>query len=341
MFTLAVDVMGGDLGPHVALRACRKLLKRRPDVNLIIAILASEAEMAAKLLGHPQRVRILPCETQISMLDKPAQMLRCGQSSTMAQAVLEVQEGRAQAIISAGNTGALMVLSKHLLSTLNGIARPALATILPSRHKPLLMLDLGANLNVSPEQLVQFAALGYSWSKLLMTPNPQVGLLNVGKEASKGTERLRETDELLKVALPEAYQGFCEGNDIYDGEFDVIVTDGFVGNVMLKASESLSYWLLEQINAEFRHHWLRRWFVPLWYRSFKAIERRMAPARYAGALLLGINGVVVKTHGSSDERTFYNALNYVLAQLVNYQGATMQSCLDEVLSRLSPPAPLQ
>lgn len=334
MFTLAVDVMGGDLGPHVALKACRKLLRKRKDVRLVISILQPLAAEAEKYLGHSDRVRILPCETEISMDDKPSRMLRSGLNSTMAAALLEVKSGRAQAVLSPGNTGALMILSKHLLKTFDGIERPALATLLPTRNKPLLMLDLGANLNVSAEQLSQFAALGWSWSHLQVAANPKVGLLNVGREPSKGTERLQEADQLCRAMLDDDYIGFCEGHDIFAGSLDVLITDGFVGNVVLKASESMSHWLIELLNTQFRRHWLRRWFLPLWYSAIRYIEKIIAPARNGGAMLLGIDGVVVKTHGSSDIRTYLHALNYVLEQLACYNADTMQQTLNKLHEKL-------
>lgn len=319
--------MGGDLGPHVALKACKKVLRKRTDVCLVITILQPLAAEAERYLGHSDRVRIIPCESQISMDDKPARMLRSGLKSSMAAAILEVQSGRAQAVLSPGNTGALMILSKHLLKTFTGIQRPALATLLPTRNKPLLMLDLGANLNVSTEQLSQFAALGWSWSHLQQAKNPKVGLLNVGKEATKGTERLQEADQLCRTMLEEDYVGFCEGNDVFDGNLDVLITDGFVGNVVLKSSESMSHWLIGLLKKEFSQHWFRRLLLPVWYGAIKSIERTIAPARHGGALLLGIDGVVVKTHGCSDTRTYLHALNYVLEQLACYNAETMQQTL--------------
>lgn len=334
MFTLAVDVMGGDLGPHVALRACKKLLRKRNDVQLVISIIEPLAAEAERVLGRSDRVRVLACESEISMDDKPARMLRSGLKSTMAAAILEVKSGRAQAVLSPGNTGALMILSKHLLKTFDGIERPALATLLPTRNKSLLMLDLGANLNVSAQQLSQFAALGWSWSHLQASANPKVGLLNVGKEATKGTERLQEADQLCEAMLGKDYIGFCEGNDVFDGRLDVLVTDGFVGNVVLKASESMSHWLTGLLRQQFGQHWFRRWLAPVWYNAMKRIEKTIAPARHGGALLLGVDGVVVKTHGSSDTHTYLHALNYVLKQLDYYNAQTMQQTLSSLQEKV-------
>lgn len=332
MFCLAVDVMGGDLGPRVALKACKKLLKERQDVQLIVCILQDQARYAKFYLRSSHRVQIVGCEHAIDMNDKPSQILRQSRNSTMAAALQAVADRRAQAVISAGNTGVLMALSKHLLPMYEGIDRPALATLMPTRGKPVLLLDLGANLNVSSQQLLQFAALGVAWSQLPSSQQPQVGLLNVGKEATKGTERLRETDELLRQRLPHQYAGFCEGHDIYAGELDVIVTDGFVGNLVLKASEGLSELLIDTLKSQFKNHWFRRWFALLWAAPMRKIIRELSPAYNSGAVLLGVNGVVVKTHGHSDARTFIHALHYVVQQLQHQDSCTMQQRLQELLN---------
>lgn len=332
MFTLAVDVMGGDLGPRVALKACKKLLRQRSDVRLIISILQDQLDQAHSVLQHySHRVQLIGCEQQIDMSDKPSQVLRQSKNSTMAVAINEVAAGRAQGIISAGNTGVLMALSKHLLSMHQGISRPALATLLPTRGKPLLLLDLGANLNVSNEQLLQFAALGVSWCRLHNAHEPKVGLLNVGKEATKGTERLQEADGSFKQTLANNYAGFCEGHDLFSGKLDVVVTDGFVGNLVLKASEGLSELLIDELNSQFKHHWFRRWFRLLWTAPLREIIRKISPAYNGGALLMGINGVVVKTHGNSDVRTFNHALHYVLEQIEHYDGLAIQTSLNAIL----------
>ena len=337
MFSIAVDVMGGDLGPRVALKACKKLLKQRPDARLIICIVESELNFAIRYLRSFDRVTCVGCESQIAMSDKPARVLRDGLNSTMAQALREVKEGRAQAVLSAGNTGALMALSMAILGTLNGIDRPALATLLPTRHKPLLMLDLGANLNVPTDLLMQFAALGYCWSARFITPDPKLALLNVGKEVTKGTERIKDCDQRLQAMLGDSYVGFAEGNDIYQGELDVLITDGFVGNVVLKASESLCYWLIEQMHTGFKRHWLRRFLMPLWWRAVNHIEARMSPARNSGALMLGVDGIVVKTHGSSDNRTFLHALNYVSQQAEAFDKPALEQALHELQEKIKIP----
>ncbi len=330
MFTYAVDVMGGDLGPRVAFKACRKFLRFRRDVSLIIAI-TPELEPEARSFfpdRHPA-VRLLVCDSVIHMNDKPSQMLRKGLGSTMAGALREYHAGRAQGMISAGNTGALMVLARHILGTLPGIDRPALATTLPTRSKPLLMLDLGANLEVDNQQLVQFAALGAGWCMTLGNLTPKVGLLNVGRESAKGTGCIRQAAETLQATMPDLYAGFCEGDDLYRGELDVLVTNGFAGNIALKVSEGLSDWLQELFYREFRNHWFMRWFAWLWLPAVRHIEQRISPARHGGALLLGLKGVVVKTHGKSDARTFRYALRYLHQKAQHFDAEKLTEYLEK------------
>ena len=341
MFTYAVDIMGGDLGPRVALKACKRFLRFRRDVNLIVTTTAEfEADVRSAFSSRKNSVRILVCNNAISMADKPAQMLRSGLTSTMAAALSEVAEGRAQGMVSAGNTGALLVLGRHILGMIPGIDRPALASLLPTRREPLLMLDLGANLSASPEQLVQFAALGVGWHESQHETPARLGLLNVGRESAKGTDAVRCAAGYLETAMPDRYQGFYEGDDIYKGEIDVLVTDGFAGNITLKASEGLSEWLQELIYKEFRQHWFMRWFAWLWLPAVRNIEKRISPARHGGALLLGLKGIVVKTHGKSDARAFRYALKYLhrtsasfdLERLAGCVAKTQQSvglCIDE------------
>jgi len=335
MFTYAVDIMGGDLGPRVALKACRRFLRFRRDVNLIVTTTAEfESEARSILSLRKNNIRIRVCENAICMDDKPAQMLRKGLTSTMAAALQECAEGRALGMVSAGNTGALLVLSRHILGMVPGIDRPALATLLPTRKAPLLMLDLGANLAASPEQLVQFAALGTAWFESQNDTTARLGLLNIGRESAKGTDAIKQTADYLAQALPDRYLGFYEGDDIYKGELDVLVTDGFAGNITLKASEGLSEWMQELIHKEFRQHWLMRWFAFLWLPAVRNIEKRISPARHGGALLLGLKGVVVKTHGKSDARAFRYALKYLHKTSARFDLQKISQCVEKTQQSL-------
>jgi len=316
MFTIAVDVMGGDLGPRVAFKACKKILKSQPDLSLILTLTADvEPDARLYLSRYQNRIDFLVCDSFISMEDPPAQVLRRGKTSTMAMAVQQVQQGAAQGIISVGNTGALMVLSRFMLGTLDGISRPALATEIPTRDKPLLMLDLGANLASSADQLCEFARLGAAWSRTHGVSTPKVGLLNIGQEPCKGTEEVQRAGQQLHASMAPYYVGFREGDSIYSGELDVLACDGFSGNVALKTSEGLAGWVAIELSRVFdrsRWSWLLR---PLWAGVFKGVLRRFTSASYAGALLLGVNGLVVKTHGKSDDVAFYAAMKYLIDQL--------------------------
>jgi len=249
------------------------------------------------------------------MHDQPASALRRGKSSTMATALRQVHEGKAEGVISVGNTGALMALSRSILKTINGVSRPALATQLPTGGKPLLMLDLGANLSSSSEQLCEFASLGAGWCKAQGVTVPKVGLLNIGQEESKGTQEVQLANQHLQEVMPRYYAGFREGDSIYSGDLDVLACDGFSGNVALKTSEGLAGWVtLELISVFDRSRW--SWLLrPLWIQLLKGVLKRFTSTRYAGALLLGVNGIVVKTHGKSDDIAFYAAMNYLLEQI--------------------------
>lgn len=316
MFTIAVDVMGGDLGPRVAFKACKKLLRQQSDLQFILALTAEfEVEAQHYFSRYSSRITLIVCECCVSMHDAPAQTLRSNKKSTMAVAIEQVKAGRAQGLLSVGNTGALMVLARSILGTLHCISRPALATQLNTRGKPLLMLDLGANLSSDAEQLCEFAHLGIAWCKARGSHSPKVALLNIGREECKGTEEVRSAGQSLCLQMPAYYRGYCEGDDIYSGHLDVIVCDGFSGNVVVKTSEGLAGWFSQEMSMAFsgsRWSWL---FGPIWNILINSIRKRFTATRYGGALLLGVNGIVVKTHGKSDDAAFFAALAYLIKQI--------------------------
>ncbi|ASP39880.1 phosphate acyltransferase PlsX [Bacterioplanes sanyensis] len=317
MFTIAVDVMGGDLGPRVAFKACRKwLANESKDSQLLLVMTADHQQQAQEQLAdYSGRVRFVLADSVISMSDSPAQALRHKISSTMAMALQLHADGEADAVLSVGNTGALMALARQRLGMYADFDRPALAACLPTRQRPVLMLDLGANLDSSAQQLEQFAALGLAWQMMQGNAARRMALLNIGQESCKGTSTIKDAAERLRERWPEQFVGFCEGTDIYTGELDVVVCDGFVGNVALKTSEGLSSWLSEQIQREFQRHFWGRSFYPLLRPIIARLLRRFNASRYAGALLLGVQGMVVKSHGNSDWRSLNNALCFVHAQL--------------------------
>ena len=315
MFTIAVDVMGGDLGPRVAFKACKKILKSNPDLSLILTMTSEFAEDARSYFSrYLQRIQIIECVDFVAMDDQPARVLRHGKQSSMAMAVQQVKDGHAAGVISVGNTGALMVLSRSILGTVNGISRPALATQIPTRDKPLLMLDLGANLESSADQLCEFARLGAAWCKAQGQRSPKVGVLNIGQEACKGTTEVQLAGQRLTEQMSQHYVGFCEGDSIYSGELDVLACDGFSGNVALKTSEGLAGWVVIELSRVFDRSPLSWVLKPLWASLLRGVLKRFTSTSYAGALLLGVNGIVVKTHGKSDETAFAAAMNYLIDQ---------------------------
>lgn len=317
MFTIAVDVMGGDLGPRVAFKACRKWLADRPSTDRLVLVMTEEfqAEAEEQLSDYLSQVRFVMAQSAISMADSPTAALRQKQSFSMSMALQLHADGDADAVLSVGNTGALMALARKQLGMYDGFDRPALAACLPTRRRPVLMLDLGANLESSAAQLEQFAMLGIVWQSVQGNRTQRMALLNIGQESCKGTSTIKEASERFRQRWPQQYVGFCEGSDIYTGELDVVVCDGFVGNVALKTSEGLSAWLSDQIQREFQRHFFGRSFYPLLRPIIDRLLRRFNASRYAGALLLGVKGVVVKSHGNSDWRSLHHALGFVAAQL--------------------------
>ena len=308
--TVAIDAMGGDHGPSVTVPAALAFREATPDTRIIAGGLAAALEKA--LAGTPaglrERIDVQPATELVAMDEPPADALRKKKDSSMRVAINLVKEGRAHACVSAGNTGALMAIARFVLKTLPGIDRPAIASQLPTRRGVVTMLDLGANVNCSAAQLVQFAAMGSALcSAVEGIERPTVGLLNIGEEDIKGNELVKETAELLKVSGLN-FQGNVEGDDIYKGTTDVIVCDGFVGNVALKTSEGLAAMLYDFLKAEFTRNPLTKLSALFAYPVLMAFRRRIDPRRYNGATLVGLRGVVVKSHGGADVLSFGNAL---------------------------------
>lgn len=319
MLTIAVDAMGGDLGPRAAFWAVKKVLARKRDIAIRLYVEESLVQEATDIIADGSgRLRVIGCGVSVSADDKPSVVLKRRQSSSMVRALLSCRHGESQGVLSVGSTGALMILSRRLLGVLPGIDRPALATQIPTRGKPLLLLDLGASLGATASQLVQFAVLGVAWCRSMNIHEPEVGILNVGHESGKGTEDIRSASGILHGLMPANYRGFFEGDDLYRGDLDVMVCDGFTGNVALKTSEGLTQWLTQMVKDELRGHWILRLVSPVLRAAFRRIHQRIAPARHGGAMLLGIDGVVVKTHGKSDESTFEHAMCYLAKQAVNH-----------------------
>lgn len=309
--TIALDAMGGDNGVEAVIPGAARALKKKSNLEFIMT--GSEIAIMRELEKFPNLkkvTKIIHTNHSISADDKPSDALRKGKDSSMRLAIDTVTEGKAQAVVSSGNTGALMAMSKIVLKVLPGIQRPALASMMPSLKGPKVMLDLGANVKCDSENLAQFAILGSVFSRaVLKTERPTVGLLNVGSEQMKGNDVLRATDALLRsVSIPGDYKGFVEGDDITKGTVDVVVTDGFTGNVALKTAEGVGHFFKEVITQEFKHSIFSKIGYLLNMFVFKRIKNRMDPREYNGALFLGLKGICVKSHGGADEYAFYRAV---------------------------------
>jgi len=308
--TLAVDAMGGDHGPSVTVPASVQFLEDTPDARVILVGLQAPLDTAARNLRSAARDRLsIHAATEVIDMDEPpADALRKKKDSSMRVAVNLVKEGRAGGCISAGNTGALMAIARFVLKTLPGIDRPAIASQLPTSKGVTTALDLGANVNCTAEQLVQFAVMGSALASAVYgIDRPTVGLLNIGEEEIKGNDVVKEAADLLRSSGLNFY-GNVEGDDIYKGTTDVVVCDGFVGNVALKTSEGLAAMLYEFLKAEFTRNPLTKLAAMFAYPALKGFKRRIDPRRYNGATLVGLRGVVVKSHGGADALAFGYAL---------------------------------
>ena len=308
MTTIAVDCMGGDHGPSVTLPACRQFLASHPQAQLILVGLPDA------LLGMSgDRITTVAASEVVGMEDSIEVALRRKKDSSMRVAVQQVRDGAAQAAVSAGNTGALMAISRYLLKTLDGIDRPAIATQLPNASGgATTVLDLGANVDCTAEHLLQFAVMGSALvSALNDRPDPSVGLLNIGEEVIKGNETIKKAGELLRAAAAAGeirFVGNVEGNDIFKGEVDIVVCDGFVGNVALKATEGVASMIGGYLRAEFSRNLFTRLAAIVAYPVLASFKRRVDHRRYNGAALLGLRGLVFKSHGSADALAFEHAL---------------------------------
>jgi len=308
--TIAVDAMGGDHGPHVTVPAALSFLKQNPDVNIVLVGLkdAVEVELRRHNASLNSRLRVHHASEVVTMDDPPAMALRNKKDSSMRVAINLVKSGEANAAVSAGNTGALMAISRFVLKMLPGIERPAIASILPTIKGHTHVLDLGANVDCSANHLLQFAVMGAMLvSAVEHIPSPTVGLLNIGEEDIKGNEVVKRTAELLRQSNLNFY-GNVEGDDIYKGTTDVVVCDGFVGNVALKTSEGLAQMVRTFLREEFTRNLLTRIAALVALPVLNAFKRRVDHRRYNGASLLGLRGIVIKSHGSADAFAFEHAL---------------------------------
>jgi glycerol-3-phosphate acyltransferase PlsX len=318
--TIALDAMGGDHAPQMVIKGARIASKRFPQARFLLfgdehrlsPLLAKASKLAARCtVRHTSDV--VPNDM------KPSVALRQGRQSSMRLAIDAVRDGEAAGVVSAGNTGALMAMAKFSLKMLGGIDRPAIASFFPTMRGESVMLDLGANVECDANNLVQFAVMGDVFARTVLgCMQPSIGLLNVGSEDMKGHDELRAAAAMLRsTALPIQFHGFVEGDDIPAGTVDVVVTDGFTGNVALKTAEGTAKLYTEFLRGAFRSSLVARFGYLFARHALQKVRNRTDPRRYNGAILLGLNGIVVKSHGGTDAPGFANAIGVAIDMAAN------------------------
>ena len=319
MKVLTIDAMGGDHGAEVVIPAALDCLAQYPHLKVILVGLQEvlEKELAGVPTDLLSRVECVHASEVVSMDESPSKALRNKKDSSMRVAINLVKEGRAHACVSAGNTGALMATAKFVLKTLPGITRPAILSRFPTmKDRPVRVVDLGANVDSLPEQLFQFALMGSIVAEAVSEiPSPTIGLLNVGEEENKGNEQVKNTAELLDASPLINYQGFVEGNDFFSGVVDVIVCDGFVGNIALKAIEGAIRFVGDNLQKGFQKNLLTLLSSLPALPIMKKIKTAIDPRQYNGASLVGLNGIVIKSHGSADQIAFAKAIEEAIAEI--------------------------
>ncbi|MCA1999990.1 MAG: phosphate acyltransferase PlsX, partial [Hyphomicrobiales bacterium] len=320
---ISLDAMGGDFGPSVVVPGAVRALERHPDLHVVLFGRAPEIEAElSKFPAFGERVTIRHTDIAVSMTDKPSQALRQGRyKSSMWQAIEAVKKGEAAACVSAGNTGALMVMSRFCLKMMPGIDRPAIAAMWPTRKGESIVLDVGASIGAEARNLVEMAIMGSAMARIVFDiERPTVGLLNVGVEEIKGVEQVKEAGRLLREAdLPDLhYAGFVEGDDIGRGTTDVVVTEGFAGNIALKTAEGTAKQIGEYLRAAITRSLMARIGYLFARGAFRALRDKMDPRRVNGGVFLGLDGVVVKSHGGTDALGFASAID-VAYDMVKYE----------------------
>jgi phosphate acyltransferase len=318
--TIAVDAMGGARAPDMVLRGADIALQRHPGLRfLLFGDEAGIRPLLAKLPRLAAAVELHHTGEMVMDDDKPSLVLRAGRPSSMRLAIDAVAEGLADGVVSAGNTGALMAMAKFTLKTLPGIDRPAIASFFPTQRGESVMLDLGANVDCDADNLVQFALLGDAFARTVLgLVEPTVGLLNVGSEDQKGNDAVRAASlRLRSVPSPIRFFGFIEGDDIAAGTVDVVVTDGFTGNIAVKTAEGMAKLFSEFLAGALRHSLSARIGYFFSRNALRKLRVRIDPRRYNGAVFLGLRGIAVKSHGSTDALGFANAIAVVVDMKVN------------------------
>lgn len=328
--------MGGDNGPAVILRAAIRATKRNPDLQLILV--GDEQKLKRYLRSvkskYVQQISIQHASQTVDMGELPSQALRYKKDSSMRVAVNLVKEGKARACVSAGNTGALMATARFVLKMIPGIDRPAIMTGLPTdkQDRPTYVLDLGANVDSSAENLFEFAVMGSIVTEDVHSrPRPKVGLLNIGEEEIKGNNLVKETAELLSACQAINYVGYVEGDNIFSGDIDVVVCDGFVGNVALKTAEGIANFIIARLKHSLKKNLFTRLISFLFIPALLSFKKSIDPNDFNGASLLGLRGIVIKSHGNADAKAFATAINEAVLQVEHNVPETIKSKVIKIL----------
>jgi glycerol-3-phosphate acyltransferase PlsX len=335
---IAIDAMGGDKAPEAVIDGARLVLKEFPNTRFIFYGRESViGPLVAKSRSLSRCSEVIHAETIIAMDERPSVALRQGRESSMRAAVDAVKKGKACAMVSAGNTGALMAVAKFVLKTLPGIYRPAITATVPSRHRPVVLLDMGANLECTAEYLVQFAMMGDAYARAIMgLAAPKIGLLNVGSEEMKGHDEVKQAHQILRSKkIPVEYYGFVEGNDILEGTTDVVVTDGFTGNIALKTAEGASRLIYTTLRSAIERSFMAKIGYLFARPAIRMAMRRFDPRKLNGAILLGLNGIAVKSHGGADAKSYANAIKVAISMVEN----RVNEKIVAELARVRPDAP--
>jgi glycerol-3-phosphate acyltransferase PlsX len=322
--TIAIDAMGGDHGLSVIIPACIRAAQRNSDLNLLLV--GDESQVVKHLkkqgvtIGSPGAAQfsVVHASEVVEMDELPSQVLRNKKDSSMRVAISLVKDGRAAACVSAGNTGALMATARFVLKTLPGIDRPAIIASLPTKKGSTRVIDLGANVDSCAEHLFQFAVMGSALIQAVdKKPRPRIALLNIGVEEIKGNDQVKRTAHMLAECDLMNYVGYVEGDQFFSGEVDLIVCDGFVGNVALKASEGIAKLLSDVLKDTFTRNWLSKFIGFIASPILSHVKKSMNPAQYNGASMLGLNGIVIKSHGSAQQEGFQFAIEQAVSQAQN------------------------
>jgi glycerol-3-phosphate acyltransferase PlsX len=333
--TISLDMMGGDYGPRSTIPAAIEAVSLYPDLKLILCgnsqYLQTELNKL-NALNHP-RLIIEHCDQVVNMAEKPAVALRSKRNSSMRIALNLVKDGTASACVSSGNTGALLAMAHYVLKMLPGIERPALISTLPTNgHKPVYLLDLGANVTCDSDVLFQFAVMGAVMAEQVeQITMPKIALLNMGEEAIKGSDQIKRAAQLLTDTSSVNYVGYIEGSDIFSGKADVVVCDGFVGNVALKTCEGIANLIIGKLKLSLNKNLINRILGFLLMPALKKLYKRVNPDHYNGASLIGLGGIVVKSHGNASQVAFLNAIKEAICEVERQVPSKIKDKLEQIL----------